>query len=226
MGFRVGVVSDHFDDGHEQSEELSVAAVVEGFEVLLDLGQFLQVDYCFGGLEDFLLDAGAVHVENTCQDAVGDQFFVAHDLGAVEGGDDLHEETAGLLEVPHDQPVDPLVDLQLVLALPVATLLEKAVALVDVVLDLGVVVEDEVDGDELEGDVHLFANLDGLLQGQVVGLDGLVVLLVLVEQLSLGQKGVPDFCLAEVLLSVLDFEVGLSQQLVESFLDVHDSNYF
>ena len=40
----VGIVSDDLDDVDEDFEEIFVAAVVEGFDVLSDLGQFGEID--------------------------------------------------------------------------------------------------------------------------------------------------------------------------------------
>lgn len=218
---QVGIALDQFDDFEEDLEELPVPAVVEGLEVLLDVWQFHEVDYGLRGLEHFLLDADAVHVEDAGEHAVGDQLFVGHHFGAVEGGQHIDEEFAGGREVADDQAVDALVDLELVLALPVAALLEQLVALVDVLLDLVVVLQHQVDAHQLERDVHLLADLDGALQGQVVGLDGELVLLVLVVELGLGQQGVPDLGLAEVLLRVLDLGVPLLQELLKGLLNIH-----
>lgn len=89
-----------------------------------------------------------------------------------------------------------------------------------------VVFEFEVDADEFEGDVHLFADFDGALQGKVVCLDCFRVLRVVVVDLCLCQKCVTNLGLTEVLLGVLYLCVFLLQQLLKSFLNVHDLNYF
>ena len=64
MMFHIGIVSDHFNDSNEQPKEIAVSAVVESLDVLLDLREFEEVDYGFGGFEDLLFDAGSVHIEN------------------------------------------------------------------------------------------------------------------------------------------------------------------
>jgi hypothetical protein len=52
------------------------------------------------------------------------------------------------------------------------------------------------------------------------------MLLVLVVQLSFSPESVSDLSLAEILLSILDFEVSFCDELVKGLLDLHDSNYF
>lgn len=133
---------------------------------------------------------------------------------------------AGCGEVADDESVDAFVDFEFVFAFPVSALLEEAVALVDLFLDLVGLVEGQVDGDQFEGDVHLLADLDGLLQGQVVGVDGRGVLLVVVEQFCLGQQCVSYFCFSEVVLCVFDFAVFVCEKFFEGFLDVHIQIFF
>lgn len=223
---QVGISFDQVDDAHEHLEEAAVPAVVERLEVVLDVGQLHEVDDGLGGFEDLLLDADSVHVEDAGEDAVGDQFFVGHHFGAVEGGDDVDEELAGCGEVPHDEAVYALVDLQLVLAFPVAALLQQLIAFVDVLLDFVIILQLEVDADELEGDVHLLADFDGPLESQVVCVDGFGVLGVIVVELGFCQEGVTHLGLAKVLLGVLYLGVLLLKQLLKGFLNVHDLNYF
>jgi hypothetical protein len=198
-----------------------VAAVVESFDEGFNFGQLHEVDNGFGGFEDLLFEAGAVHVEEAGEDAVGDEFLVGHDFGAVEGGDDFDEEGASFLEVAHDKPVDALVDLQFVLAFPIAALLEQCVAFLDILLDLGVVVQFQIDRDELEVDVHLLTDLDCLLQRQLVGSDRLVELLVVVVQFGLGKKAVSNLGLSEILFCIFYFGVFFGEELLEGFLDLH-----
>lgn len=83
------------------------------------------------------------------------------------------------------------------------------------------IVQLQVDGNELERDVHLLTDLDGLLQCQVICLNGLGEFAVVLVELSLGQEGVPHFSLSKILFCVLDLKVLLSQLLVEGLLDIH-----
>jgi hypothetical protein len=100
----------------------------------------------------------------------------APDQAAVGVNVDLgHAEFGGTEEVSDDEFVDAFVDFESVFALPVTALLQQAMALIDVVLDFIDGVELEVDFDEKEGDVHFFTDFDGFFEGEVVGLDGLIV---------------------------------------------------
>jgi hypothetical protein len=133
---------------------------------------------------------------------------------------------AGFWEIAYDEAVDAFVYFKFVFALPVSALFEQGVAFVDVLFYLGVVLLQEVDRDEFEGDVHFLADFDGVFQGQVVGCDGLWETFVVVVELGLGEQGVADLGLAEVVFGVFDFEVEVGQQFVEGLLDLHDLNYF
>jgi hypothetical protein len=223
---QVGIVLDQVDDADKDLEEAAIPAVIEGLKVLLDVRQLHQVDDGLRRFKNLLLDADTVHVEDAGEHAVSDEFLVGHDFRAVEGGQDVDEELAGCGEVAHDESVDALVDLEFVLAFPVAALFEQFVALVDVLLDLVVVLQFEVDADEFEGDVHLLADLDGAFEGEVEGLDGFGVFGVVVVELGLLEQGVTHLGLSEVLLCVLDLGVLVGQQLFERFFNVHDLNYF
>lgn len=85
----------------------------------------------------------------------------------------------------------------------------------------------EIDVDETESDVHLLADLNGFLEGEVEGGDGFFQAVVIFVEFGFGEKGVSYFCLAEVLLSILYFIIDLDQQLLESLLYIHRHlNYF
>lgn len=88
---QIRVVLDQLDHLQEDLEELPVSAVVEGLQIFLHIGQFHEVNYGLGGLQHFLLDADAIHVEDSGQHAVGHQFFVGHDLRTVEGRQHIDE---------------------------------------------------------------------------------------------------------------------------------------
>ena len=84
----------------------------------------------------------------------------------------------------------------------------------------------KIDRNELESNVHLFTDLDGLLQSQLISFNGLGELGVVLIELSLGQQGISDLGLSEIFLSIFDLEVLLGQELVKCFLDLHNLNYF
>ena len=69
----------------------------------------------------------------------------------------------------------------------------------------------EVDGDELEGDVHFFADLDGFFECEVVGGNGLVEFIVVMVEFCLGKESVSYFCFSEILFCVFDFEIFFSE---------------
>jgi hypothetical protein len=113
----------------------------------------------------------------------------------------------GLFEVTHYETIYSFVNFKFVLALPVASLLQKGVAFVNILLYFYVVFLDEVNCDEFESDVHFFTNLDGVFKGKVEGLDCFDILLMVVVELSLGQESVPDLSLSEVVLCVFNLQI-------------------
>jgi hypothetical protein len=69
----------------------------------------------------------------------------------------------------------------------------------------------EVDGDEFEGDIHFFADLDCFFEREVVGGNGFVEFIVVMVEFSLGKESVSYFCFSEILFCVFDFEVFLCE---------------
>lgn len=82
----VRVVLDQINYSYKHLEEAAVPAVVERLNVVIDIWKLHQIDDSFRRVKYFLLDADSVHVENSSQHAVSDQFLVAHHFWAVEGG--------------------------------------------------------------------------------------------------------------------------------------------
>ena len=210
-----------FDYPYKNFKEVFVPALVKWFQVLFDVWQLHQIHDGLGRVDNFLLEADSIHVQKAGKHAVGDQLFVAHDFRTVEGRYNLHKQFAGALEITHDQAIDPLIHFKLVFALPVTPLLQQLVALVDIFFDFVVKVLLQIDGDQFEGDVHFLADLDCLFEGQVVGDDCLVQLLVVMVEFGLGKQCVSYLSLAEILFCVFDFQVLLCEKLIESLLNIH-----
>jgi hypothetical protein len=226
MQVNVLVVFDIVDDPEEVGEEVFVPAVVKAFDVAFDLWQFHEVDDDLTGFQYFFLYGLSVHADDAGQHGVGHKCFVVHDFGGVESGEDVDEEFGGSEEVADDEFVDAFVDFESVFALPVTALFEETMALIDVVLDFVDGVELEVDFDEEEGDVHFFPDFDGFFEGEVVGLDGLIVVGVGGVDLCFIEEGITDLGFAEVLLCVFDLGVGVVDELLEGFLDLHGFKLF
>ena len=64
---------------------------------------------------------------------------------------------------------------------------------------------DEIDGDEFECNIHFLADFDCFFECEVVGVDGLCIVLIVVVELCFLEKCVSDFSLAEVLFCVFYF---------------------
>ena len=94
-------------------------------------------------------------------------------------------------------------------------------AFINVFLDEFNFLLDEVDRDQLEMNVHLFADFDCFLHGQFECLDGFIVLLELIVRFCLLHDGISDLCLSKILLGVFDLLLDLLKPFVQGFLDIH-----
>jgi len=153
---QIRIAPHHLDNPHKSLEESLVPTVIERINILLDLRQLHQIDNSLRRLNDLLFELRPRHIQQPCQNTIGDQFLVRHYLRTVEGRYHLHEQRTRLLKIPDDETVYPLVDLQLVLPLPVTPLLQQSIALVDIVF------LHQVYRYQLECDVHLLTYLDRL----------------------------------------------------------------
>ena len=106
-------------------------------------------------MHDFFPDRLPVLGDHGRDDRVKNEVFIAHQLSASEGGNAAHEQLSSALEVSHKHAVDALEDLELILLVPVGTLIHKDLALIDVLFE-GIDIELlNVHEHDLKEDLHL-----------------------------------------------------------------------
>ena len=113
------------------------------------------------------------------------------------------------MKVPYNESIDSFIDFQFVFSFPVTSFFQQSIALINILFDLDIVVLDEIDGDEFECNIHFLADFDCFFECEVVGIDGLCIVLIVVVELCFLEKCVSDFSLAEVLFCVFYFEIDL-----------------
>ena len=91
MVLHIRITPHQLNDPHKSLEESLVPAIVERINILLDFRQFHEINYGLRRLNYLLLDVRTSHVQKPRQHTVSNQFLVAHDLRAVESGNDLDE---------------------------------------------------------------------------------------------------------------------------------------
>lgn len=168
------------------------------------------MDGHLGGVQEFLLDVLSGHEGEPGEDGVVNQLLVTHDVAGIECGDGIHEQVISLFEVPDKQQVQGFINLQSVLPLPIPTFLEKIPALIDDLFHLNEISLLQINGEDLEVDIHLLADLDGLLQGFLKDSDSEgFVGVVLFDERCLGEDGIPDLDVPEVGLGINDLVLKL-----------------
>ncbi len=151
---QVSVPLAHLLHHGQVGEEISVVAVVEGHQVVLDVREPMQDFQDLEAPDDLhrfqvenlycvvtftkVVQQAAVEGEYSHEHGVGDKVHVAHEPVAGEGRDCLQEKIGGLAEVSDGHSVEALLHLEPVLPVPVAAFLEHLPGLGHVGLDEGV----------------------------------------------------------------------------------------
>ena len=192
MRVQIHVLVDDRRDAEHGLQVAAVFAVVQGVHEPFEVINLADHAADLGGVDDLLLERDAVERDDRGDDGVEYQRCVVEELRTRKCCDRLQEELGRCLELSGGEGVNSLVNLEPVLPLPVAALLEELLRPLDELLHSSPVALCHARPEQHEQHVHLLAHARRLVLSQLEDRFGAILLANVAKEHRLCEESVSD----------------------------------